>query len=149
MTTLAFRVHGTPAPQGSKTRTRYGMRDDNAERLRPWREAVKQAALDVAPPAPLTGPVNVTAAFYFARPKGHYGTGRNSQRLKASAPALPTGKPDIDKVQRSCFDAITDAGIWLDDAQVATVTAAKLYADPYAGVHPGADITITPLGDQP
>ena len=34
-----IRVDGVPAPQGSKIRTRYGMREAS-KRVGPWREAV-------------------------------------------------------------------------------------------------------------
>ena len=43
---VAVTVYGKPVTQGSKVRTKWGIRDDNADRLRPLREAVKQAALD-------------------------------------------------------------------------------------------------------
>ena len=67
---LVVTVYGKPVTQGSKTRTRWGMRDDNGERLRPWREAVKTAALDALAGAPrLEGPVDVDVVFTFDRPK--------------------------------------------------------------------------------
>ena len=47
--------------------------------------------------------------------------------------------PDLDKLLRSTFDAITTAGVWRDDAQVVVVSASKSYADTFP---PGALITL-------
>lgn len=149
---ISIYVHATPQPQGSKTRTKFGMRDDNAPRLKPWREAVKTAALDarqarghgeVALSPPFDGPVRVDLVLIFVRPKGHWRTGRNAHLLRDSAPSVPITKPDIDKCQRSVFDALTDAGVWRDDSYVVDVRAVKRYAvlDETAG----ADITVRTL----
>jgi Holliday junction resolvase RusA-like endonuclease len=48
--------------------------------------------------------------------------------------------PDLDKLCRAVADAITDAGLWADDAQVVSLVAAKRYSSP-----PGVHITITEL----
>ncbi len=126
---LVITVYGTPATQGSKTRNRYGgVRDDNAVTLRPWREAVKQAALVVMPGRErLTGPVSVTATFSFDRPQSHYGTGRNVGRLRDSAPSRPANarSGDLDKLLRASFDSLSDAGVWRDDSQVVSCSAVK------------------------
>jgi Holliday junction resolvase RusA-like endonuclease len=40
----------------------------------------------------------------------------------------PTTKPDVDKLLRTCLDAITQAGnVWADDSQVIVLTGAKYY----------------------
>src|SRR5206468_2876661 len=109
---LVFVAHGTPAPQGShkafvnRATGRAIITQDNA-RTKPWREAVKSAALDVMPDGwqPITGPVSVAMTLYMPRPKGHYGSGRNAAQLKDSAPAYPTTKPDVDKCCRAVLDA--------------------------------------------
>jgi len=147
---IAFKVAGVPAPQGSKTRTRWGgIREDNPA-TRPWREAVAWAAtqamqggdpeghsriLEVRPP--LTGPLELAVAFYFPRPKHHYGTGRNADRLKDTAPTWCATKPDTDKLIRAIGDAITGI-ICRDDSQIVRVTAWKLYGTP------AAEITVRP-----
>jgi Holliday junction resolvase RusA-like endonuclease len=123
---LYITVLGKPITQGSKTRTKWGMYDDNTKTLRPWREAVKTACLDaLGDRPPLTGACDVQLWFYFDRPRSHYGTGRNVGVVKASAPTYPCtrGIGDVDKLVRSCFDAMTDAGVWTDDC-LATVFAA-------------------------
>ena len=38
-------------------------------------------------------------------------------------------KPDLDKIVRSTLDALGEAGMWADDAQVTWLLAAARYAD--------------------
>lgn len=130
MTCYSITVIGTPITQGSKTRTRHGMRDDNAARLRPWREAVKHAALDAGIPR-IDGPVSAGITFAFTRPRSHFGTGRNANVLRASAPRYPAtrGSGDMDKLCRAVFDALTDAAVWADDSQVVQLDAVKVWTD--------------------
>jgi Holliday junction resolvase RusA-like endonuclease len=142
---LVVTVFGRPVTQGSKTRTRYGMRDDNGVRLRPWREAVKTAALDAlgGPDSTtwqrLDGPVSVSAAFTFDRPKS----------APKSRQCWPTTRSsgDLDKLVRAVFDALTDAGVWRDDSQVVEVSAAKLHVGDSGGLRiPGVVLTVAGLG---
>ena len=66
----------------------------------------------------------------------------------ASAPkrtrTWPCRMPDLSKLIRSTEDALTDAGVWTDDARVVEVVARKVY--PYEGVWslhaPGVRIQI-------
>lgn len=130
-------VYGTPAPQGSKVAYGRGrVVDANAERLKPWREAVKQAAVDqMGARLPLEGPCVVTATFYLPRPQ--------------SAPKRvlwPVKKPDIDKLLRAALDGFTDAGVFGDDAQVIDIRGCKRFAadphDPDALHRPGMSALI-------
>lgn len=145
---LILTVHGTPAPQGSKTRNRAAAMYESSAKVKPWREAVKTAALDALSYdicwSPLIEPVRVEVTFTLARPKHHYGTGRNAGVVKASAPQHPTGKPDVDKTTRATLDALTDAGVWRDDSFVTSLTATKAYpfSGPDALPHPGAVIRV-------
>jgi len=130
--TINLTAYGKPVTQGSKTRTRWGMRDDNADTLRPWREAVKGAALDAMRwHDRLDGPVRVQLVYTFDRPAGHYRTGRNAHLLRDTAPRFPANRSsgDVDKLERACFDALTDGGAWKDDSQVVDVRARKVWAD--------------------
>ena len=63
-----------------------------------------------------------------ANAKGHYGTGRNADQVKASAPPHPTTKPDATKLVRAVEDALTGV-IWRDDSQVVRQWASKVYDD--------------------
>lgn len=146
MTELAIRVHGTPAPQGSKRHLGRGVLVESSKAVKPWREAVKYAALEVllrARQQPLSGPVILDVTFLLPRPKGHYRTGRFDHLLRDSAPLYPAGKPDIDKLVRSTLDGLGEAGVFRDDAQVVSLDGTvKLYADDQHP--PGAVIRIRP-----
>lgn len=80
------------------------------------------------------GPVEVHLTFHLPRPKGHYGTGRNSDALREAAPRWPLGKPDIDKLSRACLDGIVVAGVLPDDSQVVILSARKVWAVDGPGV---------------
>lgn len=72
-------------------------------------------------------PVRCDLTFYLPRPKAHYGSGKNANVLKGSAPTRPTGKPDRDNLDKAVCDAITAAGVWVDDSQVTSGTIRKRY----------------------
>ena len=76
----------------------------------------------------LNGPVVVEVGFYFRRPKGHFGTGRNEGKLKASAPKYHTVKPDSDNLVKFAFDCLNEVA-WKDDTQVVRHLAEKIYDD--------------------
>lgn len=126
---IELTVIGTPAPQGSKTKTRWGMREDNPN-TRPWRAAVAAEAAEAWGQRPLhAGPVSVTATFVFPRPKAHFGSGRNADVLKPSAPIWCATKPDADKLARAVGDAL--AGVILrDDNLIVEWTIRKVYGSP-------------------
>lgn len=139
---IEFHVPGLPITQGSKRAFvnkytgRAQMVEDSAK-LKPWRWAVGAVGASAMAKRPLfSGPVKVRLQFLFPRPKSHYGTGRNHDKLKAKAPAVPTGKPDLDKLQRAVFDALTHT-VWRDDAQVTEVFAIKRYYE-----HPGVLVAV-------
>ena len=133
-TMLSFWAAGTPAPKGSKIRTKYGMRE-SSKGVRPWEEAVKAAAMDAMDAddefQPIEkGGVTLSVTFSFKRPLSHYGTGKNWNRMKNRfAWAYMTRKPDLDKIARSTMDALTEAGVWADDAQVRMLLAEKCWSN--------------------
>ena len=104
------------------------VRDAN-EKAGPWALMVSQAARETYHGDLIRGPVMVRLGFYFARPKGHYGTGRNADRLKPAAPVLMTSMPDVDKLARCALDALMGVVIY-DDAQVVHLVAEKGYGEP-------------------
>jgi Holliday junction resolvase RusA-like endonuclease len=113
VTSWAFSVLGSPAPQGSKkylgqSRAGHAILGESSKKVMPWREAVKAAA----PPGPmLDGPIAVRIVFTLQRPK----SARKSE-------TRPYRYPDCSKILRSTEDAITEAGLWRDDALVAEFT---------------------------
>lgn len=136
---MNFKVQGIePAPQGSKRHVGNGRMVEASAKVKPWRFAVSQAALETG--WELTADaVYVGITFLFHRPKSHY---NSKGLLKPNALMVKTTKPDIDKLCRSTLDGIT--GILIkDDSQVVSLMATKQYAN--EGEHIGAIITINPL----
>lgn len=91
--------------------------------------------------------VNVTAAF--ARPKGHYGTGRNAGKLKPSAPRWPTTRTsfDRDNLDKLVLDALCEAKAIEDDSFVVDGLVRKVYAGDV--LLPGWIISVWPMdGDR-
>jgi crossover junction endodeoxyribonuclease RusA len=136
---MIFQVQGVePAPQGSKTHVGNGIMRESCARVKPWRFAVSQAALETGHEM-FTGPVYVGITFLFPRLKSHLNT---KGIIKPNAPFHKISKPDIDKLCRSTLDGIT--GVLLkDDSQVASLMATKQYAN--EGELTGAIITINAL----
>jgi Holliday junction resolvase RusA-like endonuclease len=150
---LQFTVLGRPQPAGSKRAfpirrggqiTGVAVTDD-AKRSRPWKDSVAAAAhnaLQAHTPRGeglLDGPLELRVDFFVARPAGHYGTGRNRERVKPSAPARPIVRPDATKLVRALEDGCTGI-LWRDDAQVVTQIVRKFY-----GVPERAEVEIATL----
>lgn len=130
---LVFHAAGNAVPQGSIARTPHGAKHSNEKTLLPWRNTVAAAAVRALAGQPASAaPLVVELLFFVARPKGHYGTGRNLETLRPAAPTFPTTNPDLDKLTRAVLDALTGI-VYRDDAQVIDVAASKRYGSP--GVH--------------
>lgn len=87
---------------------------------RPWRNHVRDTILNHKHPTiPHDSHVTVETTFYLPRPK----------TIPPRKRKHPTVKPDIDKLQRALYDAITETHIWHDDCQITDVTSQKRYAD--------------------
>ena len=131
---MEFFVPGLPKTAGSKrafahrTTGKIIVTDDTGKPGRRWRADVQAAAAQAYGGPLLTGPLEVTLGFHLPRPKGHYGTGRNAEKLRPSAPDYHTVKPDIDKLSRAVLDALKGV-VWRDDAQVWKKLASKRYAE--------------------
>lgn len=50
------------------------------------------------------------------------------ERPKTVRRVWPITKPDLDKLERAVLDAMTRAGLWVDDCQVVDIRAVKRYA---------------------
>lgn len=143
MNEIIFYAEGVPAPQGSKTHVGGGRLIESSRQVGPWREIVRQAALEaMAGRPPIDGPVYLVELFALPRPKSHYGTGRNAGQVKRGAPALPPTRPDLDKLARAVGDALTGV-CYRDDAQVVNLCAAKHYVTPSGTLSvPGVQIRL-------
>lgn len=126
--TIEIIVYGVPAPQGSKrfmglSNAGRGILAESSKKVRPWRQDVKAAALEVrGDAAPIDQAIRVRMVFTMPKPA-------SSPKRKTS---YPMRMPDLSKLARSTEDALTEAGIWRDDARV--VEYSRL-----AKVFPGED----------
>lgn len=132
-------VYGQPAPQGSKRHVGGGRMIESSKAVKPWREAVKFAALLVREkagmPAPLDGPLLARVVFTVPKPKS----------APKSRRTWPDRKPDLSKLLRSTEDALTDAGLIADDARLVEFSRlAKVFPgeDDEALDSPGCIITV-------
>jgi len=76
----------------------------------------------------LDGPLSLELCCYRGRPKAHYGTGKNAGQVKASAPTLPTSKPDLDNYIKFVLDCLNEI-LFKDDAQIVRISSAKAYGE--------------------
>lgn len=134
---------GHPEPGGSKKgfvnpRTGGVIITDANKKVKGWREEVARVARLAGEPK-FDGPVHLFLTFFLERPKGHYGTGRNADVLKTSAPEYPIVMPDTTKLVRAVEDALTGIA-WTDDSRVVQQVAAKRYGSPER-----CEVSVSPL----
>lgn len=145
MTSFGFRVFGTPVPQGSKIpgvsrkTGKMFVREQGGEALTSWREAVKAAAIIARGDSPtLTGAVRININFLIPRPAS----------ISVKKRPYPIVAPDLDKLVRGVGDALTQVGVFKDDAQIVAILATKTYGNDSVDGAPGAWIVISevPVG---
>jgi len=148
MNTIEFFVPGIPAPSGSK-RGFYNKKigrvlvvENNPDKMKDWRNAVRGIAFEVKPAKLIHEPVFLSVTFIMPRLKGHFGAGGNAGVLKSSAPHFHKVKPDGLKLLRNTEDGLTGI-ILLDDSLVVRHFCQKEYGDPT-----GAHIRIKVLGEK-
>lgn len=131
---IRFTVKGFPVTQGSKIprhifnirgKCKVWLTEDNDADLRQWRALVKTGAeRAMRGHDALDGPLLLLAAFYFPRPKSHTAKQRELPYVHGG------GRYDVEKLIRAINDAMTEAHVWKDDAQVAVLLTEKRYAEP-------------------
>lgn len=152
---MSFEVVGTPAPGGSKTArpvfkkdpdnpgkvipvtTKNGMPIVNtapsSKATKPWMNAVAEAAVHEWGPRELyalDGPLFIRLDFYFPRPASHFGTGKNSAKLKDSSPLYPDASgADLDKLARSTIDALHGI-VFTNDRRIVQLPLRRRYGAP-------------------
>ena len=130
-------------PKGSGTKTRSGHYIDDADkrladgtmnRGKAWSSAVRNTVHALLSQGKLIpyedAPVCVGIVYYLPRPKNHH-TGENRERpVKEWAKRMTMrNKPDIDKLHRRTWDALTKSGLIKDDSRVVAEWGVKLWAD--------------------
>lgn len=152
---LTFFVHGKAEPAGSKKsfahpHTKKIVTIDDNPKAGPWKKEVAAACRTalavngyVKFPVYTEGvALYVEMTFYIERPKYHYGTGKNADKIKEQfLYARPTVKPDTTKLVRCAEDALTGLA-WHDDAQIVRQVNDKQYGD-----KPGIRIVVIKMDD--
>lgn len=141
---LTVQVTGIPAAQGSKRHIGNGRLVEQSKAVKPWRKNVRVAAEAAMVFAlldePLAGPLQVDITFTVRKPV-------SAPKRRRTWPAV---RPDLDKMLRSTFDALTEAQVWGDDGQVVEVTGRKVYPVEHelALSAPGAVIRVWQISDE-
>lgn len=146
---IVITVYGSPAPQGSKRHVGGGVMVEMSKGVKPWRQDVKAAALQVMPSQPLDGPLAASVVLTMRdQPTGKPTWWPAGLRWSSKFRTRPASTPDLSKLLRSTEDALTGV-VWKDDARVVEyVRLAKYYVgDPASDVldRPGAVIRVWQL----
>lgn len=132
--TLTFIVLGDPATQGSKRHVGHGILIEANKDLPAWRDSVvthaKQAARDEGWEC-ADDAVYVALAFTLIRPKS----------VSPAKRPYPSVKPDLDKVTRAVFDALTIARVIHDDALIVGSAQHKRYCE--GNESPGVRVRVS------
>jgi Holliday junction resolvase RusA-like endonuclease len=117
---VEFIVPGVPQgwQRAGRSKDRYFTRPKTAAAQAGIRDACKA----VFAHAPWTGPVMVEIVAIYPVPASW----SRSRKEAAVAGATRPGKPDIDNIVKNVLDALNGV-LWVDDAQVAHLLAAKRY----------------------
>lgn len=125
---IEFTVPGQPVAKGRPKFSRQDgfVRAYTPEKTANYETLVKLAAGEaMAGTAPMQGALSLMLRLYVAIPKST--TKRDRAAIEAGR-FLPTKKPDLDNMLKAITDAMNGI-VYLDDAQIVTVTVTKLYAD--------------------
>ena len=143
--TLQFFVAGVPIPKGStksfaikskKTGKYRAVTTAANNKTKPWQQEIAFAAAREKQLSKVRdlwgGPITLTIHFGMKKPVRH--------PKRHSIPHIT--KPDLDKLERTVLDALTDV-VYFDDAQVNEVHKRKEYSD-----KPGITLTIERKGGE-
>lgn len=129
---LTLWIAGAAEPSGSKTRTKWGIRESNPSAA-DYRVVV---ASEVARAMEEHGlelvrrprPVYLSVTFYRVRPSSHYRSNGLALNAEGDRRPWPTTKPDRGKTLRTIEDALTGV-LYEDDAQVVEGVVAKRWGE--------------------
>lgn len=123
MGVLTFFVPGIPTTQGSTRAFVAGGRaritTDN-ESLKPWRDSMAAIAFEARREigwVPADEAISTEWHFWLPRPKS----------APKTRDVLPITAADLDKLVRAANDAMTNAGVWIDDSRVCHSEEFKRY----------------------
>ena len=140
---IKFTVQGTPVAKGRPRFAKIGnfVRTYTPKVTVSYENLVKLSFMQACGTdfTPYDCALIVRIEAFFARTKGHFGTGRNEGVLKKSAPEHMTKKPDIDNCAKSIIDALNGAA-FTDDKLIATLSVSKSYSS-----RPRCEVEVYPL----
>lgn len=105
---------------------------DACKKSKPWKQVVAGCAQKEFGKPLWDCPIYLNLVFCLPRPQSHFGSGKNSSRLRDGAKRRPTVKPDVLKLARAVEDALTGI-LYVDDALIVQERLEKIYESP-AGV---------------
>jgi Holliday junction resolvase RusA-like endonuclease len=123
MDTVVLEIPGPPVPWAAKqTNPKSGNRFIPSRQVEATGRVIAAAKAQIdggAEPFRVGEPLSLSVNFLVKRPKGHWGTGRNSRVLKPQfVDARPTGKPDLSNLLKLVEDGLTLGGLIPDDDQI-------------------------------
>jgi Holliday junction resolvase RusA-like endonuclease len=102
-----------PRPRMAKSGHVY-----NPDTADAWKEEIKASFLPIRR-QPINEPVRLRVSFYLPAPK--------AMKINADT-SVPHGKkPDLDNLLKAVMDAMSNIGVWEDDALVYAVDSSKWY----------------------
>ena len=94
-----------------------------------WKDSVRrvvESALQTDPRLDMLTQLQLELSFHLPRAKSHYGTGRNAELLKNSAPDYHTQKPDADNLAKAVMDSLNGV-LYPDDSAVVSLVVEKVW----------------------
>ena len=138
---VTFFVPGEPVAQPRVKARAFGRQarvytPDTADKWKSEVKSMTRVKMDVT-----QGPYDLGLMFRMLRPKAHYRTGRNAQKLRDAAPVLHTKKPDVDNLAKAVIDAMVDSGRVDDDSFLVYLAVSKVWVCS----DPGVSVRFQPL----
>ena len=124
---LEFEIFQEPLPQKRHRHTKSGHVYDPSYKDK---QNFCKEAMIYEPHQPIPGGIAIELIFFMLRPKIHFGTGKNINKLKESSPYEHITTPDTDNLVKFVLDSLgADGRFFNDDRQIISVKAKKLYAN--------------------
>lgn len=140
--TITVRVYGTPKGQPRPRafarkmgNGSFAARVYDAGTAEGWKADIAMAMRQHLPATPISGSIRFDMTLLFARPA------RLSRKKDPTGRIPHNAKPDVDNASKAVMDALTQIGLWADDAMVCDHRTQKFYAA--VGERPGAELSIT------
>tara|TARA_R100000808_G_C2125965_1_gene136243 strand:+ start:534 stop:947 length:414 start_codon:yes stop_codon:yes gene_type:complete len=130
---IRFVIKGEPIAQKRHRHHRFGVYDPSSKD----KTYISTVIHSHIPQVKLKGAIVLHIDFYCKRPKYHFGTGKNKDKIKKKYQNIyKLTKPDIDNYIKFYMDCFNDK-IWEDDSQVINISSSKRYSnsEPKTEVH--------------